>query len=154
MKNRAADALCPNVPIVEQPSEGYRESMSPSALTKLSFTAAATCGVSAIVYLFAPSSQYLGPPRGLVLAAGLVGAISLAVAGRWQQGAAEGARGLQLAVLTALAGAYLLTNVGGVTISNLGAWVTPFIVGIVAGAVLFAAAARALLKDQRAAQHA
>ena len=60
----------------------------------------------------------------------------------------------RLALLTALAGGYLLTNVGGLTFTNLGAWRTPFIVGLVAGTVLFVAAARALLKDQRSTQHA
>jgi len=128
--------------------------MRPISLTRLSYAAAATCIATAIIYIVEPVSEFVGPPRGLVLAAGLVGGISLAVAGRWQQGAAEGARGLQLATLTALAGAYLLTNVGGLTFSGLGAWRTPFIVGIVAGAALFATAARALLKDQRSTQHA
>src|SRR5207237_844399 len=130
--------------------------MSPSALAKLAFTAAGTCIGSALIYLVVPESVLYagGPPRGLVLAAGLVGGISLAVAGRWQQGATEGARGVQLAILTALAGGYLLTNVGGLTFTNLGAWRTPFIVGLVAGTVLFVAAARALLKDQRSTQHA
>lgn len=128
--------------------------MSTSALTKLAFTAAASCIATAVIYLIAPASQYLGPPRGLVLAAGLVGGISLAVVGRWQQLAADGARALPLATLTALAGAYLLTNVGALTFALPGAWRVTFILGIVSGAALFAAGARALLKDQRATQHA
>jgi hypothetical protein len=128
--------------------------MSTSALTKLAFTAAATCIATAVIYLVAPASEFAGPPRGLVLAAGLVGGISLAVAGRWQALATEGARALPLATLTGLSGAYLLTNVGGTTLPAFGAWTVPFIVGIVAGAALFAASARALLKDQRSAQHA
>lgn len=128
--------------------------MSPSALTKLAFTAAATCIATAVIYLVAPAAEDAGPPRGLVLAAGVVGGISIVVAGRWQQLAAEGARALPLATLTALAGAYLLTNVVGLTFSNLGAWRTTFVVGLVAGAALFAAGARALLKDQRSTQHA
>jgi hypothetical protein len=128
--------------------------MGPTSLTRLSFAAAAACIATAVIYIVAPVSEFVGPPRGLVLAAGLVGGIALAVAGRWQQEATEGARSLQLATLTALAGAYLLTNVGGLTFSGLGAWRTPFIAGIVAGAALFAAAARALLKDQRSTLHA
>ena len=128
--------------------------MSPSALTKLAFTAATTCIATAVIYMVAPASEYAGPPRGLVLAAGLVGGISLAIAGRWQQVAPEGARALPLATLTGLAGAYLLTNVGGTTLPAFGAWTTPFIVGIVAGAALFTASAIALLKDQRSTQHA
>lgn len=128
--------------------------MSPSALTKLALTAAATCIATAVIYLVVPASEYVGPPRGLVLSAGLVGGISLAVAGRWQQLAAEGARSLPLATLTALAGAYLLTNVGGLTFALLGAWRITFILGIVSGAALFAAGAHALLKEQRSTQHA
>jgi hypothetical protein len=128
--------------------------MSPSALAKLAFTAAANCIATAVIYLIVPASQFVGPPRGLVLAAGLVGGISLAVAGRWQQLAAAGARGLPLATLTALAGAYLLTNVGALTFALPGSWRITFIIGIVSGAALFAAGARALLKDQRSAQQA
>ena len=138
----------------EQPRSAYRGRMSPAALARLSFTAAATCIATAIIFILAPASGYVGPPRGLVLAAGLVGGISLAVAGRWQQIAAEGARSLPLATLTTLAGVYLLTNVGSLSFTNLGAWRISFIVGIVAGAGLFAAAARALLKDQRSTQRA
>ena len=128
--------------------------MSPSALTKLAFTAATTCIATAVIYLIAAASQYVGPPRGLVLTAGLVGGISLAVAGRWQQLAGEGARSLPLATLTALGGAYLLTNVGALTFALLGAWRITFILGIVSGAALFAAGAHALLKEQRSTQHA
>ncbi len=138
----------------EQPRAGYRVRMSPSALTKLALTAAATCIATAVIYLIVPASEYLGPPRGLVLAAGLVGGISLAVVGRWQQLAAEGSRAIPLAALTALAGAYLLTNVGALTFALTGAWRITFILGIVSGSALFAASARALLKDQRATQHA
>ncbi|HEV2686621.1 MAG TPA: hypothetical protein VGW79_08280 [Actinomycetota bacterium] len=123
-------------------------------MTKLAYTAAATCVATAFVYLVAPAAEYAGPPRGLVLAAGLVGGISLAVAGRWQQVASEGSRALPLATLTALGGAYLLTNVGGATLPAFGAWTTPFIIGIVVGAALFTASAFALLKDQRSTQHA
>jgi len=128
--------------------------MSTSALTKLAFTAAATCIATAVIYLVVPASEFIGPPRGLVLSAGMVGGISLAVAGRWQQLAAEGSRALPLATLTALAGAYLLTNVGALTFALLGAWRVTFILGIVSGGALFVAGARALLKDQRSAQHA
>jgi hypothetical protein len=128
--------------------------MSPSALAKLSYTAAVTCFTTAVIYLVVPASEYVGPPRGLVLGSGIVGAAALAIAGRWQQLVADGARGLSLATLTALAGAYLLTNVGALTISPLGAWRATFIVGIVAGAALFVAGGTALLKDQRSAQHA
>jgi len=128
--------------------------MSPSALTKLAFTAAATCIATAVIYLIVPASAYVGPPRGLVLAAGVVGGISLAVAGRWQQLTPEGARALPLATLTALAGVYLLTNVGALTFALPGAWRITFILGIVSGAALFAAGARALLKDQRFTQQA
>ena len=128
--------------------------MSPSALTKLAFTAAATCIATAVIYLIVPASEYVGPPRGLVLSAGLVGGISLAVAGRWQQLAAEGARSLPLATLTALAGGYLLTNVGAFGFALIGAWRVMFIVGIISGAALFAAGAHALLKEQRSTQHA
>lgn len=131
--------------------------MSPSALTKLSFTAAATCIATAVIYMVVPASAYVGDvraPRALVLSAGLVGSISLIVGGRWQQLAAEGARSLPLATLTALAGAYLLTNVGALTFALLGAWRITFILGIVSGAALFAAGAHALLKEQRSTQHA
>ena len=128
--------------------------MSRSALTKLAYTAAATCIATAVVYVVVPASEYVGPPRGLVLTAGLVGGISLAVAGRWQELAAPGSRALPLATLTALAGVYLLTNVGALTFALLGAWRITFILGIISGAALFAAGARALLKDQRSTQHA
>ena len=128
--------------------------MSRSALTKLAYTAAATCIATAVVYVVVPASEYVGPPRGLVLTAGLVGGISLAVAGRWQELAAHGSRALPLATLTALAGVYLLTNVGALTFALLGAWRITFILGIISGAALFAAGARALLKDQRSTQHA
>ena len=128
--------------------------MSPSALTKLAIAAAVTCIATAVIYLVAPAAEYAGPPRGLVLAAGIVGGISLAVAGRWQQLAAEGARALPLATLTALAGVYLLTNVAALTFSTLGMWRITFVVGLIAGAALFAAGARALLKDQGFTQNA
>jgi MFS family permease len=84
----------------------------------------------------------------------LVGAIALAVAGKWQQGAVEGARGLQLATLTALSGGYVLANVGGITLTEVGAWRAMYFVGLVVGAALFVSAARALLKDQRSTQKA
>jgi hypothetical protein len=128
--------------------------MSPSALAKLAFTAAATCIATAVIYLLAPAAEYAGPPRGLVLAAGIVGGFSLAVAGRWQQLAAGGARALPLATLTGLAGVYVLTNVGGTTLPAFGAWTAPFIVGILSGAALFTASAITLLKDQRSTQRA
>ena len=128
--------------------------MSPSALAKLAFVAAATTIATAVIYLIVPASEYVGPPRGLVLTAGLVGGISLAVAGKWQELAAQGARSLPLATLTALAGAYLLTNVGALTFALLGAWRITFVLGIVSGAALFSAGAHALLKEQRSTQHA
>jgi hypothetical protein len=144
---------CPNGPFVELSRPAYRAEMSPSALTKLAFAAAATCIATAVVYLVVPASEYLGPPRGLVFSAGLVGGISLAVVGRWQQLAAQGSGALPLATLTALAGAYLLTNVSALTFP-LGAWRITFIIGIIFGAALFVAGARALLRDQHSAQHA
>jgi len=66
-----------------------------------------------------------------VLAASLVGAIALAVAGKWQQGAPRGARGLQLATLTGLSGGYVLANVGGITLTEVGAWRAMYFVGLV-----------------------
>jgi len=129
--------------------------MSSSLLTRLSYVAAATCAVSGILYeVSGPAVLSLGPPRTLVLASSLVGAVALAVAGKWQQGAAEGARGLQLATLTALSGGYVLANVGGITLTEAGTWRAMYIVGLVVGAVLFASSARALLKDQRSTQDA
>jgi len=124
-------------------------------LSKLSFAAAAVCAVSGILYeVMGPDVLSLGPPRGLVLAASLVGAIALAVAGKWQQGAPRGARGLQLATLTGLSGGYVLANVGGITLTEVGAWRAMYFVGLVVGAALFASAAHTLLKDQRSAQNA
>jgi hypothetical protein len=129
--------------------------MSSSLLTRLSYAAAATCAASGILYeVSGPSVLSLGPPRTLVLASSLVGAIALAVAGTWQQGAAEGARGLQLATLTALSGGYVLANVLGTTLTGNAVWRVMYFVGLAVGAVLFVASARALLKDQRSTQKA
>jgi hypothetical protein len=59
-----------------------------------------------------------------------------------------------LATLTALSGGYVLANVGGITLTDIGAWRTMYFVGLVVGAALFASAARALLRDQHSAQNA
>jgi len=126
--------------------------MSSSLLARLSYAAAATCAVSGILYEV--SGPSLGPPRTLVLASSMVGAIALAVAGRWQQGAAAGARGLQLATLTALSGGYVLANVLGTTLTGNAVWRAMYFVGLAVGAVLFVSSARALLKDQRSTQKA
>jgi len=129
--------------------------MSSSLLARLSYAAAATCAVSGILYeVSGPSVLSLGPPRTLVLASSMVGAIALAVAGRWQQGAAAGARGLQLATLTALSGGYVLANVLGTTLTGNAVWRAMYFIGLAVGAVLFVSSARALLKDQRSTQKA
>lgn len=139
----------------EQPAGARVGKMTSSLLARLSYAAASTCLVSGILYeISGPSVLSLGPPRTLVLASSLVGAIALAVAGKWQQGAPEGARGLQLATLTALSGGYVLANVLGTTLTENTVWRAMYIVGLVVGAVLFASAARALLKDQRSTQKA
>ena len=67
-------------------------------------------------------------------------------------GAPEGARGLQLATLTALAGGYVLANVLGITLTENGVWRAMYFAGLVVGAALFVSAARALLEDQRSTQ--
>src|SRR5947208_1485323 len=95
-----ARLIVPAGTYAQHPAGAKVEEMSSSLLTRLSYAAATTCLVSGILYeISGPSVLSLGPPRTLVLASSLVGAIALAVAGKWQQGAPEGARGLQLATL-------------------------------------------------------
>jgi hypothetical protein len=128
--------------------------MNPNHIDRASILAAMTCTASGVIYavVSGPIAPNPGPPRVFVLAASIIGAVSLVVAGKWQGLTPPGARGLSLATLTALAGVYALANVVGATLTELGAWRTPFFVGAAVGAGLFAAAARALLADQRATQ--